>query len=340
MKCTAWLFGFVSMVLVAAAPAGSTAEEGAPRLTFPVDCIIGDDCWYMAYVDLDSGPGYRDHMCGIRTYDGHNGTDIAPTDGAIGTLNVVAAADGIVVGTRDGQEDTPMREPDPDRDAARCGNGVRIDHGDGWTAQYCHLARGSVAVRTGDTVNAGQLLGTVGSSGWSEFPHLHFSLRKNGKPVDPFANKPAAYGGYCETPPTRASELWLDSWVNDADLYSDVHIRAFGLTTGIPNGDTAKFDGYPAEATTDAAALVAYVVLFGAPEGAEISFEIEGPAGEAVYGNTREIERARAEYFAYSGRKRPPGGWPRGVYTGRVVVSGEGVAGPYKVSESADFILR
>ncbi|MBO6784630.1 MAG: M23 family metallopeptidase [Alphaproteobacteria bacterium] len=314
--------------------------DSQTRLLFPAQCTIGADCWYMAYVDLDAGPGYRDYMCGIRSYDDHKGTDIAPTDGAIGTVVIVAAADGRVIGTRDGMEDTPMREAEPDREAARCGNGVRIDHGDGLVAQYCHMARGSVAVRSGDPVMAGQVLGRIGSSGWSEFPHLHFQLERDGAPLDPFVDARPAFGGACVTPAVREASLWRQPSANNADEYGDVHIRLFGMTTNLPDWDVAKFDGYAEEATTDASALVAYVVLFGAPEGAIISFEIEGPAGEDVHRNTRVVERGRAEYFAYSGRKRPDGGWPAGVYTGRVAVSGEGVSGPYTVSDRVDFILR
>ena len=61
-----------------------------------------------------------------------------------------------------------------------------IRHGDGWETQYCHMRRGSITVLPGDRVAMGQVLGQVGMSGESEFPHLELSLRENGAVVDPF----------------------------------------------------------------------------------------------------------------------------------------------------------
>src|SRR5690606_11871451 len=62
-----------------------------------------------------------------------------------------------------------------------------IGHGNGWETQYSHLKRGSVRVRSGDKVAAGAELGVIGMSGNSEFPHLHFTVRRDGQTVDPFA---------------------------------------------------------------------------------------------------------------------------------------------------------
>lgn len=74
------------------------------------------------------------------------------------------------------------------------GNYVLIEHGGGKFSLYAHLQPGSVRVRAGDRVAAGDLLGRLGSSGNSTEPHLHFhvcsgsnSLQCNGMPVA-FAN--------------------------------------------------------------------------------------------------------------------------------------------------------
>ena len=60
---------------------------------------------------------------------------------------------------------------------------VVVDHGGGLTSWYGHLD--TVAVGSGAYVNAGAVLGTVGSSGNSTGPHLHFEIRRDGIPEDP-----------------------------------------------------------------------------------------------------------------------------------------------------------
>ena len=63
------------------------------------------------------------------------------------------------------------------------GNLVKVALGNGWVALYAHLA--GWRVRVGEHVAAGQRLGTAGCTGWCTGTHLHFELRRFGRPVDP-----------------------------------------------------------------------------------------------------------------------------------------------------------
>jgi murein DD-endopeptidase MepM/ murein hydrolase activator NlpD len=70
----------------------------------------------------------------------------------------------------------------------RYGNLVSIKNGDGFIALYGHLD--TVLVKEGQRVKLGEQIGTVGNSGWSTNPHLHYEVRKQvedgeHRPVDP-----------------------------------------------------------------------------------------------------------------------------------------------------------
>jgi hypothetical protein len=80
------------------------------------------------------------------------------------------------------------------------GNHVVLDLGDGVHAVFAHLRRGSVKVRKGDRIKAGDLLGEVGNSGNSSEPHLHFHLMDGPRPLTasglPFAIAYEQDGGH------------------------------------------------------------------------------------------------------------------------------------------------
>lgn len=63
------------------------------------------------------------------------------------------------------------------------GNLVVIDHGGGWVTYYAHLSKINVTVNS--KVSAGQIIGFMGTTGNSTGYHLHFEIRKNGKPYNP-----------------------------------------------------------------------------------------------------------------------------------------------------------
>ncbi len=66
---------------------------------------------------------------------------------------------------------------------------VMVDHGSGWITAYGHL--GGLNVKRGDRVKRGQVLGSVGDTGYVNTPQLHFEIRKDRKPLDPMTKLPA-----------------------------------------------------------------------------------------------------------------------------------------------------
>lgn len=63
------------------------------------------------------------------------------------------------------------------------GNTIVIDHGFGYETKYSHLQE--FKVRKGEKISRGQLIATVGNTGKSTAPHLHYEVHKNGRPVNP-----------------------------------------------------------------------------------------------------------------------------------------------------------
>jgi hypothetical protein len=107
---------------------------------------------------------------------------VGPADDVTGYVGygaeVLAVGAGVVVDVRDGIPDNvPGTIPpiDPDLQGL-AGNAVSIDLGRGRFAHYGHLQPGSIPVAVGDRVRPGQVLGLLGNSGNSTFPHLHFQV--------------------------------------------------------------------------------------------------------------------------------------------------------------------
>jgi len=114
---------------------------------------------------LTSGFGMRqDPLSGETSF--HRGVDFAGNRGD----TVIAVGAGVVTFA-----------------AYKEGYGYMVDvtHGDGYVTRYAHNAR--VLVKVGDAVARGQALATMGSSGRSTGPHVHFEVLRNGLPVNPLS---------------------------------------------------------------------------------------------------------------------------------------------------------
>ncbi len=282
----------------------------APALGLPIDCTLGDTCHIQQYMDRDPGPGAADFACGTLSYDGHKGTDFAlPSLAARAAgVAVLAAADGVVAGLRDEMPDIMQGTPGaPDVAGRECGNGVVLRHADGYDTQYCHLAQGSVAVQVGDIVTAGAILGLVGLSGQTEFPHLHLSVRRDGAEIDPF--DPAMTVACNDTP---QDTLWRDT-----PAYTGGGLVALGFATAVPDFAAIK-DGTATEVPdATAPALVLWGHIYGGQAGDSVQITIDSPQGRII-DHRETLERTQAQLFRAAGRRTPAGGWPPGIYTGEV----------------------
>lgn len=145
-------------------------------------------CFIQNYVDVGPEHGGQDCYTHSRSYEQHKGTDFRVSyDAMLAGVDVLAAANGIVLRTRDGMDDMFFQDRTIDVEGRECGNGVIIDHGDGWQTQYCHLKKESVLVSPGESVKAGSVIGQVGLSGQTEFAHVHFQVIRRGEIVCPFS---------------------------------------------------------------------------------------------------------------------------------------------------------
>ena len=139
------------------------ANESAPEVASSADAATAP----VASVSLPA-TGHVTSDYGMRTHPItgahklHSGTDFAVGDG-----NAYAVKDGVAT----------VSHPE------WAGNLVTVDHGDGVQTTYGHLA--SVNVGNGEHVNAGEVVGRIGSRGYSTGPHLHFEVLRHGEYTDP-----------------------------------------------------------------------------------------------------------------------------------------------------------
>lgn len=326
------LFSWGSAVLLTATPVSAAIPSDAPALELPVRCRIGTDCFVQNYVDTDPGPGMKDFACGRLTYDGHKGTDFRLPDleAMRRGVAVVAAAPGTVARVRDGMEDVSIRQNGGSPAGREAGNAVVVDHGNGWETQYSHLKRGSIAVKPGDRVEAGTPLGQIGLSGNTEFPHVDFGIRHDGRTLDPYTGREAGGGAAPACPagtgdaPVTADTLWSDD-ARRTLAYRPSALLGAGLAPEAPKEAVARDGGYGGSSggrplPADAPTLGVWAELMGGRQGDRVTLEVTGPDGRRLLRSEGMVPRPLAVLFFGTEVKKPaPGPWAPGPY--RVTVT-------------------
>ncbi|PVE24532.1 M23 family peptidase [Microvirga sp. KLBC 81] len=283
-------------------------------LRFPVACEVGRTCFIQHYVDHIADSGIGDYRCGTLTYDGHDGTDIrVPTTAAMKAgVDVVAAADGKVLRTQDSMEDVSiMGRGRESVENTECGNGAVVDHGNGWQTQYCHMAKSSLAVKPGEMVKAGDRIGRIGLSGATEFPHLHFTVRKDGKVVDPFTSGPASQA--CGA--GQQASLWEPS-VQSALAYQAGSVLNKGFAPGPVTMEAIESGSAEQNTpTTTSPALVAYARAIGLKGGDVQVLTLFDTDGKPIAQNKAPpLDRDKAQWMIFAGIRQPAGGFRPGLY--------------------------
>lgn len=294
----------------AAIALGLSVAGSASAIEFglPARCAVGTECFVQQYPDMDPGSGVSDPFCGAATYDDHDGTDLRVLSmrDVVRGVPVIAMADGRVLRMRDGEPDR-LIATDEDRAAVadrECGNGVIVEHAEGYETQYCHLRQGSIVVAPGDTVSKGDRIGEIGASGMAQFPHVHATVRKDGVEVDPATGRALAEG--C-LPDTEAAEPLFSPEVAALLDEGQSALLAVGLAGNVIDHEALVVDGPPPSATAESAATVGWGWFINLRGGDRIRFRIAAPGGEVFVDQTTEpVDRAKASYSAYAGKRGAP----------------------------------
>lgn len=308
-----------------------TALEKSIIFGLPIRCTPGDNCWVVNYVDTDPAKSATDYACGHKVYNKHKGTDFSLRDLSVMQngfqsqatksrdsrhgVPVVAAAEGVVLGIRNGVPDINFRDRGgvmalKGRD---CGNGVRIKHTGGWTTQYCHLRNGSVQVLKGQRIKAGQWLGFVGLSGRTEFPHLHFQVSLNKSIMDPFTGLPRGAG--CGR---SLNSLWNES-ARTQLTYRPTNIYMGGFVKGNPSSKFAREGHYHnAKISQMSESINLWADIFGLRKGDNLIFEIFAPDGARILASKVVIQRTQIRKFFSARKRKTQDLWPLGAYSGEI----------------------
>lgn len=295
-------------------------------LLFPMDCDLGKNCWLARYTDRQKGEGKADFQCGRRTQNGHKGTDFTLDNyrQMMRGVAVLAAADGIVTNTRDGMRDEPASQANKEaRKKKGCGNAVVLKHSDMFETSYCHMKQGSVVVQKGDHVKAGQKIGEVGLSGDTEYPHLHFGLRKNGKSWDPFDNSRANEG--CKI---GGNGLWQEPMAYEGFTLMPLVFSSKPLTR------RSRWQPQPDRLSSDADYLILTGRAWNVLVGDAWFFKIIRPDGTEASNRSMRVTENRQSQWYWNQIARPQGGFMPGKWTGHLRVTRRGKDGQLKTFEA------
>jgi hypothetical protein len=298
-----WALLMVGMLAAATTSAHGEESETLFQLGSPVDCLIGEDCFVQQMPDIDPNGQALDPTCGGATNNGHDGWDIRVRSfkDIARPTRVIAVADGIVLRIRDGVADRIHdHEADKDMKGRECGNGVIMEHAGGLVSQSCHLKNGSIGVAPGTRLKKGAILGLVGASGLAEFPHVHLSVRRDGKPIDPLTGR---FLGVTDEACGDTTKGLFEPTVRDSLKKSTSAILSIGLANARPALSRLVRDGDPAVPTIFEP-LIAWVWAINVEKDSAFKMRLIDPDGKIIMDTeTKSVASRKANYLAYAGER-------------------------------------
>ena len=217
-------------------------------------------------------------------------------------VTILAMANGKVLRTRDGVPDRLMKN-NADKEALRgreCGNGLVIDHGEfggkRWTSQICHMARGSLLVKSGEKVIRGQAIGKIGLSGATQFPHVHVSIREGEILRDLITGRRS--GEACST---NSTETLLTREALSLLSKKDSALLETGFSDGAVNG-LALLNGTTGKPGPESP-LVFYAKFKNLRAGDRLELRITSSDGIFAQSSGKPLDKAKATFTAFVGKK-------------------------------------
>lgn len=276
----------------------------AIEFQFPVACRLMSDCWITNHVDLDDREGMvSDYMCGVKATDNNLSTHISLASRSAVTQNipVLAAANGTVTEAGD--------------IGGFCGTRILIKHKDGWETSYCHLNSETLQIRAGKPVKQGQVIGSIGLSGQTDWPRLSFATIRNGMVFDPFSGRTTLEGCAAESKPL---------WVGDINPpYEPAAVISAGFTVGYVASDDI-LNGAAQIATAiraDTRQMTLWAMMMNLRTDDHVTMAITDPAGNIIKSYETDVKNDAIYFPINLSALRANILWDAGRYEGKITIT-------------------
>ena len=191
-----------------------------------------------------------------------------------------------------------------------CGNALVLEHANGYQSNYCHMKDGSIQLAVGDPVRAGQQIGAVGLSGLTEYPHLHFGLRRDGKRIDPFDGQSAKSS--CGA--GSGASLW-----NDPLPYTEMDLMPLVFSSK-PLTRQTRWQAPVPTIEKNAPAMILTGRAWNLIKGDIWQFRILRPDGSEASERQIAVKENRQSQWYANRLFQPDGGFMLGTWKGHLVV--------------------